>query len=261
MSVFANVKGQGEWLIDTGNRETAERLMKPFLRSRGVDRLSGIVLTHGDSLHVGGAARLAQDFSPKEVLTTCVPQRSTVYRKVLKELSDSGRPVRLLKRGDRVGPWRVLHPGLADRFSRGDDSALVLLGDFGGARLLVLSDLGYEGQKALLEHTGDLRADVIVAGLPSLGEPLGEALLDDVCPKTIVLCDTDSPFNGSADASLRARLHGRGIPVHSTQSSGVVSLSVREGDWCVSTAAETGLLDSEPNGAGTGGAKAPREPD
>jgi competence protein ComEC len=238
MSVLAQVRGEGAWLVDTGNREPAERLMKPFLRSRGVDHLAGIVLTHGDSLHVGGAARLAQDFPANEVLTPCLRQRSIVYRRVVAEMDRRGSAVRELKRGDRVGPWHVLHPAAEDRFTRADDSALVLLGELDRTRVLLLSDLGPEGQQALLQRGGNLEADIVVTGLPSRGEPLSNALLSAVRPKLIIVCDSEFPFNERADASLRLRFETRGVPVRYTQSSGVVTLTVCRGGWRLSSAAE-----------------------
>jgi hypothetical protein len=41
----------------------------------------------------------------------------------------------------------------------------------------MLSDLGRAGQSVLLECTNDLRADIVVAGLPNEGEPLCDVLI------------------------------------------------------------------------------------
>jgi len=50
------------------------------------------------------------------------------------------------------------------------DAALVLRGDVHGTRILLLSDLSRAGQSELLARTNDLRADIVVAGLPDEGE-------------------------------------------------------------------------------------------
>ena len=39
-------------------------------------------------------------------------------------------------------------------------------GVIGGQRILLLSDLGRPGQDALLQRTPDLRADIVITGLP-----------------------------------------------------------------------------------------------
>jgi hypothetical protein len=79
--------------------------------------------------------------------------------------------------GDTAGCWQVFWPAATNNFPRADDNALVLLGNFRGARILLLSDLSRTGQDALLSRTNDLRADIVVAGLPNEGEPLCDALL------------------------------------------------------------------------------------
>ena len=71
----------------------------------------------------------------------------------------------------------------------------MLLGNFSGARVLLLSDLGRDGQSALLARTNDLRADIVIAGLPNEGEPLCDALLDAIQPKVIVIADSEFPAN------------------------------------------------------------------
>ena len=54
--------------------------------------------------------------------------------------------------------WEVLHPVPASAATRADDNALVLLGNFYGIKILLLSDLSREGQSLLLSRTNDLHA-------------------------------------------------------------------------------------------------------
>jgi len=233
MSVLAETDTHGAWLFDTGNREPAERIMKPFLRSQGVDRLRGCMLTHGDSLHVGGAGELLRFFPADQVLISGVRQRSPVYRNVLAEVAARGVPIRQASGGASVGPWRVLHPKPGEQFARADDSALVVSGEFGGARVLLLSDLGYDGQRSLLASGSDLRAEIVIAGLPTRGVALSEALLDAVKPAAVVVCDSEFPFTERADANLRDRLGKRGIPVYFTQTSGVITIRINGEGWVI----------------------------
>src|SRR6266581_2147970 len=45
-----------DWLIDCGSQSNYEHTLKSFLHSRGINRIEGILLTHGDAQHIGGAA-------------------------------------------------------------------------------------------------------------------------------------------------------------------------------------------------------------
>src|SRR6059058_3791194 len=43
------------WLFDCGSQRAYERVVRDYLHWSGINRLSGLFLTHGDSLHIGGA--------------------------------------------------------------------------------------------------------------------------------------------------------------------------------------------------------------
>jgi beta-lactamase superfamily II metal-dependent hydrolase len=107
-----------------------------------------------------------------------------------------------------------------------------LRGEIRGLRVLFLSNLGQPGQRALLQRNpDDLRADIVVAGIPGAGEPLTEALLDAIRPRAIVVADSDYPVARKAAAPLKERLALRNIPVFYTSDSQAVTLIVRRGRW------------------------------
>jgi ComEC/Rec2-related protein len=56
--------GNTDWLFDAGPARDYERVLSPYLRARGINRLDGLLLTHGDAAHIGGAAAVLQDFRP-----------------------------------------------------------------------------------------------------------------------------------------------------------------------------------------------------
>ncbi len=107
----------------------------------------------------------------------------------------------------------------------------MLPGNFHGARILLLSDLGRGGQSALLARTNDLRADIVIAGLPTDGEPLGDALLDAIQPKVIVVADSEFPATRRAGRELKERLAERKVPVIYTRTAGAVTILARPKGW------------------------------
>ena len=125
----------------------------------------------------------------------------------------------------------MLHPAAGNNFARADDNALVLFGDFSGAKILLLSDLGRDGQSALLARTSDLRADIVIAGLPNADEPLADELLEAIQPKVIVIADSEFPATRRASSELKERLAGRNVPVIYTRTAGAVTILTRPNDW------------------------------
>jgi ComEC/Rec2-related protein len=231
---------KNDLLIDCGNRNSAEFVLKPFLRSQGLNRFAGLVLTHGDVNHVGGGGFILDQFRVHETLSGPIEFRSASYRELQKRLQLTHGSVRTLEREAALGPWRVLHPEKTDRFSQADDGALVLHAQLGGARVLLLSDLGKPGQNALLSRYPDLRADIVVSGIPMQGEPLAEGLLDVLRPQAILVADSLYPAAARASHRLRERLETRGLPVFYTSERGALTVVLRGKDWRIVTA--TGLV-------------------
>src|SRR5712671_1904907 len=51
-----HVRANGhDWLIDCGSERSYDRVVRQYLHWAGVNRLTGLVLTHGDSQHIGGS--------------------------------------------------------------------------------------------------------------------------------------------------------------------------------------------------------------
>jgi competence protein ComEC len=230
--VFVDAPGRkNDWLVDCGNDSAVEFTLKPFLRAQGVNKISRLVLTHGNSRNIGGAELLDELFGVGEIYTSPVLFRSRVYRETIAEFEKSPSRHKIISHGDTAGRWQVLHPNSANNFPRADDNTLVLLGNFPGARILLLSDLGHDGQSILLGHTNDLRADIVVAGLPNESEPLCNTLIGAIQPKVVVIADSEFPATRRASHELKERLAGRNVPVIYTQTAGAVTIVTRPKGW------------------------------
>jgi competence protein ComEC len=249
-AVFCDAPGsENDLLVDCGNTNSVEFVMKPFLQSHGVNILPRLLLTHGDLRNVGGTEPLCAALHVVEIVTTSVRFRSPTYRRILRELPHRPESWIAVNRGDIISGWTVLHPAENDSYPQADDSAVVLMGEFGGTRVLLLSDLGRPGQRTLLDRSGDLHADIVVSGLPEQGEPLSDALLDAVQPKVIVVVDSERPATRRAKPALRGRLQKRGIPVLFTRDCGAATIEVARNGWVVKTVDSRRITpDSKPPG-------------
>jgi len=222
-------------LINCGNAALVDATLKPFLRAQGVNRLPRVVLTAGAADDSGGAARLTQVFPVDTLYASTNHFRSPGYRDFIAQFDRARGGHDALRLNDTVAGWRVLHPGPADHWPRGDDNALVLRGQLRQATILLLADLGRNGQSALLARTNSLRADIVIASIPSKDEPLCNALIHAIHPRLIVVADADHPASSQARAPLKKRLAATGIPVIYTRAAGAVTIAARPDDWSVTT--------------------------
>lgn len=235
-AVFVDAAGRNnDWLIDCGNDDAVNFTLTPFLRARGVNKIPRLILTEGDAKNCGGAQTLDNLFNVGELWTSQAHFRSPVYNKTVDSFEKPFPRQKIFHFGNTHDCWQVLWPPATDVFSRADDHALVLLGNFSGTKVLLLSDLSQVGQSGLLSGTNDLHANIVIAGLPNEGQPLGDALADAVQPQLIVIADSEYPPMRRASRELKERLAQKGIPVVYTRESGAVKITIGRTGWKAQT--------------------------
>lgn len=235
-AVFCDAPGRArDLLVDCGTESAADFLVKPFLRAQGIGTLPHLALTHGDLRRAGGFQVIEREFQPALTFTSPARARSPAYREALRRLEANPARWKALSSGDHGAGWEVLHPAATDKFDRADDNALVLRAEFHGLRVLLLSELGAAGQRALLARGGDLRAELVVAGLPEQGEPLGDELLAAIRPRLIILADAEYPVAKRAKPTLAARLSRAGATVLKLTEAGSLALRFHAGSCAVLT--------------------------
>src|SRR6059058_2426358 len=72
----------GDWLFDCGSDRTYKRVVREYLHAAGVNRVDGLLLTHGDSLHIGGTAELLRDFPSARLIDNPAPDRSAIHQRL-----------------------------------------------------------------------------------------------------------------------------------------------------------------------------------
>jgi beta-lactamase superfamily II metal-dependent hydrolase len=195
---------RNDLLIDCGRERDVAMLVKPFLHSHGVDRLHGVVLTHGDISHVEGYSRLVKEFDPEVTYTSAARSRSPKYRQILRGLQTETNKWRVVAGGDQIAGWTVLHPKAREDFAKADDDAIALSKLIEGRKVALLSDLGRLGQQALVSDGADLKSEVVFAGVPNDGMALRPELLEALRPKFLVVAGNDAKAQ-RALKDLRAR--------------------------------------------------------
>ncbi len=188
--------GGADWLFDTGSARDYERFLRDYLHSRGVDRLDGLVLSHGDSSHIGGARAVFDEFNPRRVIDNGAPDRSSVHRDLVglrrREIAARGKFFQL----SRNVTARVLYPVAGFQAKAADDQTLVvqlIIDD--KFRVLLVSDSGRRTEESLQQLTSpnELRSDVLIKGQHYSGESGSAEFLETVQPRLIVATSRDFP--------------------------------------------------------------------
>lgn len=139
-------------LVDTG--PDAERLVG-CLRRMGVSDVPLLVLTHFDTDHVAATAVVLERYRPRSVLISPVRLPPENAAAVLTAAAQTGVAVETAQPGQRltVG-WAALHVVWPQRIissgSVGNNAAVALAAEVGGAKMLFTGDLEPLGQAGLM---------------------------------------------------------------------------------------------------------------
>lgn len=172
-------------LFDAGPRygsssDAGQRIVVPYLRGEGVNRLSGFVLSHDDSDHAGGAAAVlgavAVDWTAGSL-----PERDALR-------ADAPR-FRPCARGERWQwdgvDFEMLHP-LRDDAVGGNRNSCVVRVSAGAHSALLAGDVELASERDLLE-AGALRpTDIVVAPHHGSRSSSGDAFIAALTPRWVL---------------------------------------------------------------------------
>ncbi len=207
-------------------RAITERFLRDYLHSRGIDRLDGLVLSHGDSLHIGGASAVEDEFRPRRVIDNGASDRSSVHRALVvrlgeREIAEQGFAFAV---GHNVTA-RILYPTPGSKGKAADDQTLVVqLSIAGRHRVLLVSDSGEKTERLLSLQPNDLRSDILIKGQHYSGESGSAAFLDAVQPQLIVATSVDFPARERIPDAWARMVRERGIELLRQDETGAVTL-------------------------------------
>jgi competence protein ComEC len=216
-------------LYDTGARfspgfDAGTAVVVPYLRHLGVKHLDMLVVSHGDTDHIGGMQAVLDSVVVSSRLTSvpgkvpnsesCVAGQSWVWDGVV---------------------FRVLNPGTSDPARHNNASCVLRITGHGGSALLT-GDIEIEAESALAARFGELlRSDVLLVPHQGSRTSSSERFIDLVAP-AIALVSTGylNRYGHPADAVVQ-RYHDRNIPIFNTARDGAVTVRVTAGEIAVMT--------------------------
>jgi beta-lactamase superfamily II metal-dependent hydrolase len=230
-----HLRGLGaDWLFDAGSARDYERFLRDYLHSRGIDRVDGLLLSHGDSLHIGGARSVLDEFRPRRVLDNAAFDRSSVHGSLFHDRP----PPERVKRGDlfvlsRPVIARMLYPEAGTKAKAADDQALVVqLVIDGKWRVLLVSDSGPKTEAALLALPNEnLRNDILIKGQHYSGLSSSSAFLNAVQPELIVATSRNFPARERIAEDWARLVRQKGIKLLRQDETGAVKLQFFREHW------------------------------
>ena len=241
--------GRYSWLLDCGSVVFAKSVVVPAMQGYGVGGIAGLILSHGDSAHLGGVDFLDARTRICSVLHSCLKDRSPAWRKFEQKRMSDGKPVIPMVAGDVLATGdgsrvEVLYPPAGLRAALADDKCLVLRWRTRFGSVLYTADSGFTAERWMLEHQrSSLQSDIWVRGVHESDFSGTDDFVNAIQPRLIVVSDSRRRFSSIGIEAWVQRWRDAGLRVWTQRECGAVEGFVEEGGLrCVGFLRESCLL-------------------
>lgn len=192
--------GMGTYLIDTGGTvqfeeeewkkaakpfEVGRDVVVPFLKGKGIKKLDKLILTHGDSDHIGGTMAILKEIEVKQIIMPSVAEPSQSELTIIQEANKKGIQVVKVAEGSQ---WKnekslfyVLSPEKNYQGERNSGS-IAIIANIGGLKWFFGGDLDQEGEEIILKKYPNLNIDVLKAGHHGSKTSSSEVFINGITP-------------------------------------------------------------------------------
>ena len=222
-------------VIDAGRSfedgDSGRQIVLPFLRSRGINRLDALLLTHADDDHMGGARTLIERIRVHRLLIPIGESSRAGFGPLRETASRKRIPVRevgagqVLDFGDGASA-EVLNP-LTPTPAPGEndnDRSLVLRLRHGRNSILFAGDAEESAESAMCRSITDLTADILKAGHHGSRTSTSDRFLARVNPQVAVISAGRRNAFGHPHPTVLSRLAKRGIRAFRTDQNGAITI-------------------------------------
>ena len=224
-------------LMDTGGRDIegdndeGRRTVAPFLRSRGVNRIDAMLLSHPHADHIGGAATLLNRFTVNLVMDNGQDADKPLVSEILTTaqahhaLYKTARRGQVLELGDGV-VLRVLAPTETETQGPVNNASLVVRLEYGQTSLLFTGDAETDEERDLLTN-GDrnaLACNALKVGHHGSDTSTTPDFLAAAHPALAVVSVGKRNLYGHPRREILDRLAAGGVKTFRTDQNGAVTL-------------------------------------
>lgn len=195
--------GGHTFLVDCGGTRDAETadIAAETLLSRGISCIDGIIFTHYDRDHAGGASNFLSRISADYVYLPDIVDKYGIKSQLL-ETADE-RAFLINKDLDVLFGSGKLRIFASDAYDLGNESGICVLFQTENCDILITGDRGELGEMMLLHQHTLPKLEVLVAGHHGSAGATTERLLSASNPETVVISvGRNNPYGHPSDALL-----------------------------------------------------------
>ena len=243
-AVFLKFPNGRTMLVDGGARmphfDAGKWVIAPFLRHKGIGKITIVAPTHSDNDHIGGLVSILEEFPVAHVLDSGQYADSWTDDRFYELVEEKGVARHIVSAGDSLiglggAGALVLHPvpkfvsQECDAPMGRNNTSVVLRITYGGTSLLLTGDAEQEAERFFLGWRDRLPATVLKVGHHGSSGSSGRAFLHAVRPEIAILSVGAWNRFGHPTEDVLAKLREVGAQIYRTDRMGAVTMEVGEG--------------------------------
>jgi competence protein ComEC len=229
-AAVVELPGSKVLLIDAGGTasgefDTGESIVAPFLRSRKIVKVDFLLVSHSRIDHYGGMRTIVNEFAPREFWSGSATGQTSRFE----ELEGALETAKIKRVPMNVGePCRVIDEVkicvLFPPVDKADDASVVLRLEYGKIRYLFAGDIDKRDEALLAQKPGDLRSTIVK--IPRHGSATASTVefIAAVQPRLAVISAGSRARSEVQREEIAGRYRDSGAQVLSTYEDGAITL-------------------------------------
>jgi competence protein ComEC len=217
-----------EWEEPDEEYDVTKKVVLPYLKGRGIRKIDGLILTHGDMDHAGGADYLMNHFSVKNVYLPKSINHNQLEKEIIKSAKHLGININLLSKGMQWGSeqthFLIMHPG--QKKSTSNNGSIVFWAKLYQTSFLFTGDIEKEAETEIMNNYSRLEADVLKVAHHGSKTSTTEKFLKESAPEYAVISSGKNNRYGHPDIEVINRLKSKGIIIYRTDKNGDIRFVV-----------------------------------
>ena len=238
-SLISLPNGKGNILIDTGGEtkfndkssNIAQKKIVPFLNSIGINKLTYLIISHGDFDHMGEAINLVNNFKVEKVIFNCgefndlekelikvLDKKKIKYYSCIKELNIDKNKLYFLQ---------------TKEYDNENDNSNVIYTEFNGYKFMFMGDASITTEKEILNKYNLPDIDVLKVGHHGSKTSSSESFVNTINPKYSVISVGKNNRYGHPNKEVLNNLEGSKI--YRTDKDGSIMFKIKNNKLRIET--------------------------
>ena len=225
-------------LIDTGglynrNYSIVKNKIKPFLNSKGIDKIDVLITTHGDYDHMGEVINLVNNFKVEKVILNCgefneleqdlikvLDKKKIPYYSCIKELSIDKNKLYFFQ---------------TKEYDNENDNSNVIYTELNGYKFMFMGDASVTTEKEILDKYNLPNIDVLKVGHHGSKTSSSKYFINKINPKYSIISVGKNNRYGHPNDSVLENLNSSKI--YRTDQDGSIMIKIKNNKLNVETSA------------------------